>query len=164
MKVENIISAFQKISVRLKGSAALQTDSGDIDDALQEAFCRLWSHRDTIADTGHAEGFLTMATRNIIADNHRQRSYHPECELDGREGEIPEESNDTVKDLYTDITALARQSLSERDMEILFKRERDGWDFDELALHYNLSESNVRMIVSRARKTLRTIYNSKHNR
>ncbi|MDE6403386.1 MAG: hypothetical protein K2K86_06235, partial [Muribaculaceae bacterium] len=48
--------------------------------------------------------------------------------------------------------------LSERDREILLRRDRDEWSFEELAEHFNLTPANVRMIVSRARATVRNIY------
>ena len=62
------------------------------------------------------------------------------------------------EDLYRRIDRLAGEVLSERDKQILYHREKDGWEFDELAEYYGLSESNVRLIVSRARKALRSIY------
>ncbi|MDE6633448.1 MAG: sigma-70 family RNA polymerase sigma factor, partial [Muribaculaceae bacterium] len=42
--------------------------------------------------------------------------------------------------------------------EILVHRDHDGWEFDEIASHYQISEANARMIVSRSRKTIREIY------
>ena len=60
--------------------------------------------------------------------------------------------------LYRKIDRIAAERLSQRDREILYHREKDGWEYDELAEMYGLSESNVRMIISRARKTLRSIY------
>ncbi|MDE6855666.1 MAG: sigma-70 family RNA polymerase sigma factor, partial [Muribaculaceae bacterium] len=45
----------------------------------------------------------------------------------------------------------------------LYPRDRDGWEFDEIAESFGISEANARMIVSRARKTIRSLYLKKIN-
>lgn len=161
MNGENLISAFRKVRKRLVESVSRIGDD-NLDDALQEAFCRAWAHRGSITDYSHAEGVLMTATRRICIDNTRHQASHPVCSIDSI-SETPNEmdpGNDFL-DLYKKVDRLASQNLSPRDREILFHRDRDGWDFEDLASSYNLSEANVRMIVSRARKTIREIYRTK---
>lgn len=61
--------------------------------------------------------------------------------------------------LYASI-ALA---LSPQQCELLLHRDRDGWSIGELAETYNLSEANVRTILSRARKAVREQYRKSQN-
>lgn len=156
MKTEILTMAFQRIKTRFRrGEDARDADS---DDALQEAFCRLWSKHGEISDVSHAEGLLVTASKNIRIDGLRRQQSHQSVSL----SEIPdppwEEEENMVSETYDKVTRLASRHLSDRDREILYLREKDGLEFSELAERYNLSEGNVRMIVSRARKALREIY------
>lgn len=153
-------SAFR--SVRLRILSGRGGDSGDdTEDALQEAFCRLWTHREEIIGPKEAEGLLATAVRNIRIDSGRRRKAHPQVELDDAfESPCETPSADDPGEMLRKVERLVERALSPRDREILYRRDRDGWDFDELASLYGLSESNVRMIVSRARKTIRELYRS----
>lgn len=162
MNREILTSAFRR--VRLRMLSRRRGEAGDdSEDALQEAFCRLWTRRDQISGPSEAEGLLAKAVRNIRIDSGRRRQAHPEVGLD----DAPEDSYDASAadeegEVIDRVERLAEQALSPRDREILYRRDRDDWDFDELAASYGLSESNVRMIVSRARKTIRELYRSGH--
>ncbi len=156
MKSELLTIAFRRIRSRFRRCA----DSGDEDseDALQEAFCRLWGRRADVNDVSHAEGLLVKTTRNIRIDSLRERTSHPSVSLSEFTDPPWISGNDDIADTYNRVTKIAEKHLSERDREILYKREQDGMSFSEIADEYDLSEANVRMIVSRARKTLRNLY------
>ncbi len=139
-------------------------DSEDVDDALQEAFLRVWTRRESLADESHAEGLLTVTARNLHVDSLRRRSVRSgDISVEDLPEKFSPPPEADVEELYNEVDTLAGQLLSPRDKEILYHREKDGWDFDELARYYDLSEANVRMIVSRARNKIRMIYNTRHN-
>ncbi len=154
MDREFFISAFRNVRRRL------MTRHGDDDeDALQDAFCRLWIRRDDFSSQGEAEGFLTVATRNISVDTHRRRQAHPETDIENANRLLSDdEEAGSQTDQFLEIQRLIKNCLSPRDCEILIHRDHDGWEFDEIASHYQISEANARMIVSRSRKTIREIY------
>lgn len=149
-------TAFKRVRSRLRGTGYADEDS---DDALQDAFCRLWAQRGSIKGERQAEGMLAVAARNIRIDGFRRKRMHPSVGLDdaGEPYELPDETDDT-DDTYRRVARLVEEVLSPRDREILFLRDRDGWDFDELSQRFGLTEANLRMIVSRSRKTVREIY------
>lgn len=156
MKTEILTMAFQRIRTRFRrGNDDRDSDS---DDALQEAFCRLWDKHGEITDISHAEGLLVTASRNIRIDGLRRQQSHQSVSLSEISYLPWEEEDNTVAETYEQVTRLASRHLSDRDREILYLREKDGLEFSELAERYNLSEGNVRLIVSRARKALREIY------
>ncbi len=68
-------------------------------------------------------------------------------------------ANDTAEEIYEDVTVLINGRLSEQARSVLLLRDRDEWEFDAIAEHLGLSEANVRMILSRARRTVRDLYN-----
>lgn len=159
MDTEILISAFRNIRHRLRS----RTGGDDDEDALQEAFCRLWTRRSSIASQSDAEGFLSITSRNISIDRFRSKSSHPEIALDAltdREEPNDEEGNPS-EDLYNEVQRLISENLSDRDRDILNRRDRDGWEFDEIADYFGISESNARLVVSRARKTIREFYRNR---
>ena len=158
MERDFIISAFRSVRRRL-----MSRRSYDDEDALQEAFCRLWSRRADFSSQGEAEGFLTVAARNVSIDRQRRRQSHPETDIDNIDHHpVADEEQDTPVELIAEINRLIETHLSPRDREILHRHDRDGWEFDEIAEHFGISQANARMIVSRARKTIRTLYLQHH--
>lgn len=154
MERDFIISAFRSVRRRL-----LSRRTEDDEDALQEAFCRLWTRRAEFSSQGEAEGFLAVTARNVTIDHHRRRQTHPETDIDTLDRHpTSEEDTDSRHELITEINRLIEANLSERDREILRRHDRDGWDFEEIADHFGITQSNARMILSRARKTIRTLY------
>lgn len=156
MNGDFLTKAFRKISARIRSDQRSDTDSDDI---LQDAFCRLWSHRGEIQSERHAEGMLVTASKNLRIDRQRSMSRHPEIGID----EVSEISDqppaaDVVSDTYKRVDMIVRKYISDRDREILYHRDRDGWEYDEIAEMYSLSEANVRMIISRTRKSIRELY------
>lgn len=154
MERDFIISAFRSVRRRL-----LSRRTDDDEDALQEAFCRLWARRSEFSTQSEAEGFLKIAARNVSIDRHRRRQNHPETDIESLERHpFMDEDPDPRLEQIAEINRLIEAHLSERDREILHRHDRDGWDFDEIADHFGITQANARMILSRARKTIRTLY------
>ncbi|MDE6342186.1 MAG: sigma-70 family RNA polymerase sigma factor [Muribaculaceae bacterium] len=153
-----IISAFRAVRRRLRRSSG-----DDEEDALQEAFCRLWVRRGDVSSLSEAEGFLTVTSRRIILDGLRRKQAHPETDLEGIEAGPPADDEEDVQARFNEIQRLIDKSLSPRDREILGRRDRDGWEFDEIAEYFKISEANARVIVSRARKTIRDLYRKRND-
>ncbi len=158
MEKDFFISAFRNVRRRL-----MARHSDDDEDALQDAFCRLWTRRDDFSSQGEAEGFLTVAAKNITVDTHRRRQAHPETDIENaNQLESDDEGTSSRNEQIIEIKNLIQTFLSPRDREILLHRDYDGWEFDEIAYYYQISEANARMIVSRSRKAIREIYLKRH--
>ena len=54
----------------------------DADDALQDAFCRLWSHRDEIKTINEAEALAKTTVRNLAIDSYRRRNALPTDDIE----------------------------------------------------------------------------------
>lgn len=160
----NVTDAFLSLRSRLKAVATrLLRNEDDAEDALQEAFCRIWTRREGIDDRA---GALSMTVvRNVCIDMLRREAAHPSVSLDA-DGARPlhdvayehDAAPDTGR-LYASI-ALA---LSPQQCEMLLHRDRDGWSIEELAETYGVSQANVRTILSRARKAVREQYRRTQN-
>lgn len=155
MNVDLIVTAFSRIASRIR---RLEYPDDDSNDALQDAFCRLWRRGYNFKDASHAEKTLNKTLRNIQTDNLRRQAVHPTSELNENGDFTADTRQEEIDELYGEVSKIINTVLSERDRQILFLRDRDEWEFDEIALKFSISEANVRMIVSRARKTVREVY------
>ncbi len=160
MRDDLLTSVFVRLRPRLFASVRrmLSVDD-DAADVLQDAFCRLWGHRDEIRSESHAEGAAVVAGRNAAIDTLRRRRHDsvPFSELpDDIAGGDEDSSVDDA--LYRKVERIIESRLSARDARVLFLRDRYGYDMGAIASEMNLTESNVRIILSRARRTVRECY------
>lgn len=154
-----------RIKSRLASTARRIVSDDAVDDALQDAFVRLWSRRSDF-DSEHAvEGVAVTTVRNICIDTVRRDTVR-------RHDAIDDNPSATVvtddyaeqqerRELYGEISSLIDSRLPERDRRILYLRDRDGWEMEDIAIEMGISEANVRVILSRSRKTIRQIYLTK---
>lgn len=138
---------------------ARQIAGSDADalDALQEAFCRLWSRRESLQGESHAEGASVVAVRNAAIDTLRRRRQHTDVEAI----DMMESSQQTARDvdgLFEEVEAIIARELSDRDRRVLYLRDRYEYEIEAIAVEENMTEANVRVVLSRARRTVREAY------
>lgn len=166
MALDLLTSVFTRLRPRLHSTARRLLESDDdADDAVQKAFCRLWQRRDRLSGESEAEGVSVTTVRNICIDSLRQRQSRPTDPLD-ESSDRPDDTGTSPpsQELVEEVNTLISDSLSARDREILIHRECDGWEFDDIAEHYGMTEASVRVAISRARRTVRQCYINKHRR
>ncbi|OKY86335.1 MAG: hypothetical protein BHV69_02650 [Bacteroidales bacterium 52_46] len=163
MKEELLTSVFMRIKGRLQMTARRIVSDEAVDDALQDAFVRLWSRRSDFDSATAVEGVAVTTVRNICIDTLRRDAVRRHDDIDDNPSAaaVTEDSGDDTqerRELYGEVTGLIDKELSERDRRILYLRDRDGWEMDDIALEMGISEANVRVILSRSRKIIRQIY------
>lgn len=165
MKQDRLTSVFIRISDKLRASARRIVDDSDVDDVLQESFVKLWSRRTEYADDDKIEGTAVVTVRNTSLDALRRQAVrrHDDIDTDPRAGAITDESYERsdAAEMFDEVSRLIESSLSARDREILYLRERDGWEFEDIAARFDIPAANVRVIVSRSRKTIRELYRNR---
>lgn len=152
-----------RIKGRLQMTARRIVSDEAVDDALQDAFVRLWSRRSDFDSATAVEGVAVTTVRNICIDTLRRDAVRRHDDIDDNPSAaaVTEDSGDDTqerRELYGEVTGLIDKELSERDRRILYLRDRDGWEMDDIALEMDISEANVRVILSRSRKIIRQIY------
>ncbi|WP_304626063.1 RNA polymerase sigma factor [uncultured Parasutterella sp.] len=153
VSTDNSVTAiFERLRPRLLAAGRrLLGNHEDASDALQETFVKLWRKGET------NEGVMMTAMRNTCIDALRQRRpTDPLTESDF--GTAACGQAESVSELYEEIRRIMIQSLSERDFEIMIMRDRDGFELDAIAERTGLTEANIRVILSRSRRTVRQIY------
>lgn len=139
-------------------------DGEDARDVVQEAFVKLWQ-MDRKPDKPKAS--LFVAIRNLCIDRLRRKAVRPTVAIE----EIPpdheelEASNSSglIAERFQTVEALINSRLSPRDREILMLHDYKGWEYEEIAEHTGLEPTNIRVIVSRARKLIRQAYFEMNN-
>lgn len=163
MNKEFLTEAYLKSTGKLRAIAGrILGSSENVDDMLQEAFLRLWQRKESLRNESHAEGALAITVKNLSIDTARDNLKYQVTGLE--DAEWKEDSPDCDAEEAADrVDRALRRVLSERDREILYRRERDGWEMDEIAEHFGLTEVNVRSIISRGRKAVRNYLTSSDN-
>lgn len=125
------------------------------EDALQDAFCRLWGKKYKPKSVGEAIGLLSRTGKNIEIDEYRKAKRRPTVSLEGRQME--DEPSDSMERefMFRKVEASVDRELSELQKKIIRKHEYEGETFEQIAFELGMQPGAVRMQISRARKTLR---------
>lgn len=162
-----LTTTFLKIRRRLQIiSASILGNDTEAEDALSEAFLRLWKHPQCVNSSQQAEAVLTKTVRNLSIDEVRKRRSHPAEDWEQvsnqqftseEEGEV-----DEITLRLQRIEKLMDECLSPVQQQVLRMRDVDGRTYAEIAQHLNMQETAVRMQLSRARKHLRELYRQQY--
>ncbi len=161
MSEELLLNTFKDIHNRLSRlSARFLKNEDDVNDTLQEAFCRLWPRRGLIGSREEAEALSVTTVRNLSIDTLRQQAHIAA-------GDLPDDltlADDTATDwreretLFRDVEQLISTRLTPTQQTILRRREYEGASFETIAAELSMQPAAVRMQLSRARKTIRECY------
>jgi len=134
----------------------LLKDAGEAEDAAQEAFVRLWKHR-KIIDAERVRPWLMKVTRNECLDRLRRR--RPEQELDDSlEGNAVAEGDPLSLVQRAEVSRWLNQAigqLKEPYRSLVILRDVQQHSYEDVAQTMELSLSQVKVYLHRARKLLR---------
>ena len=134
-------------------SRYLLKDASEAEDATQEAFIKLWNHRESV-DRTSVRPWLMKVTRNICLDKLRRR--RPESEIDDSlaANEVgPMELTQQVEAGRWLRVAIANLKEPYRSLVVL--RDLQQHSYEEVAGVTELSLAQVKTYLHRARKQLR---------
>lgn len=161
MSEELLLNTFSDIRNRLSRlSARFLKNEDDVNDTLQEAFCRLWPRRASIGSREEAEALSVTTVRNLSIDALRQQAHTATDDLP----DAAALADDTTTDwdereaLFRDVERLIRTRLTPTQQTILRRREYEGASFETIADELSMQPAAVRMQLSRARKIIRECY------
>ena len=131
----------------------------DADDALQEAFFKLWSKDYDIRTASEAEALLSTAVRNTSLDAVRRR--RDKVPLDAADRLPAEDRRDRLEQLAA-VRKLIESELSDTQRYILERVEYGGIRQEQIAEELGMQPATVRTQLSRARKTIRELYKKRN--
>lgn len=125
----------------------------DAEDAVQDLFIKLWRQRESLSVINNPQAYATRVLKNQCIDRirtSRQTSSLPD--------EIPGfEAIDSPVENHEDIlrTAKAILKLPTNQRKVLEMRLLEGLSYDEISQRTGLTKLSLRVLLSRARMTLK---------
>ena len=132
-------------------------DRWKAEDALQEAFCRLWGRKYEASSLDEAKGLLSRTGRNIEIDEYRKARRRKVVSVDN--ARIEDDSGAALaierEALFRKVAASLDSDLTLLQKKVIQMHEYNDMTFDEIANELGMQPAAVRMQASRARKILR---------
>ena len=140
-----------RVALRYLGNAE------DAEDMVQEVYLKLWCKREALPDVRDVEAYCLSLTRNMCID----RLRHVEMEeVDADEALRPIAATDDVgedverRDAVAHVRMLV-DALPENQRKVITLRDMCDFSFEEIEQQTGLAATNIRVLLSRARKTIR---------
>lgn len=134
----------------------LLENTSDAEDLLQEAYLKLWDKREGLLQVGNPEAFCVAMVRNMCLDQLRSGKYACRREsVELTEADVPVaadsvELRDEVRQVRQIIGRLPRNQ-----QQVVTLHDVRGCTYEEIELITGLQPTNIRVLLSRARKKIR---------
>ena len=152
-----LTETYQRIRERLRaGAGRMLSDAGAAEDALQDAFVRLWG-RYQVRSEKEAEALLTRTVRNVSIDQLRKRKTVPLAV------DLPEEVGENREALFRRVEEMVDTELTDLQRLIIRRHEYESVTLERIAEELGMQPPAVRMQLSRARKTIREQYRKRYH-
>lgn len=162
IQTDRITSAFTTMREQMLSLAERITGNrDDAADAVQDAFVKLWQQRDRYESTRHAQGAGMMTVRTTSIDMARRNNRQTDVPVEQAAGTVEETTNEERSLAYQQVRRIIDNELSPKQRTIIDLREMEEMEFDDIADRLNMTAANVRVELSRARKRVREIYQSR---
>lgn len=136
---------------------ALTNNAQDAEDILQETYCKLWDKRKELMSIENHEVFCVTLLRNMCLDFLRSATYKHRGE-DVNEATVINSTSPETELIGQDSIEIINRIISklpENQRQIVRLRSIDNCSSEEVEQITGLSAINVRVLLSRARKTIR---------
>ena len=158
----NIVMPFKDKVFRLAKRLLVSTEEAE--DATQEVLMKLWNNKAKIEEYKNVEAFSMTMTKNYCFDKLKSKQaqnlkiVHSNYEEKNTPLQKQVELNDSVSWVAKIIA-----ELPEQQKMIIQLRDIEDYDFDEISKMLDMSNTAVRVALSRARKTIREKLTNTHN-
>ena len=133
---------------------SITSDSAEAEDIVQDVFERIWLIRDKVLNSTFPRAYACRIAHNLAIDRKRikkrRQTFSVNDEITTNDITISAELSDIAS-----ITQQAIASLPEKQRLAIHLRDVEGYEIEEIAEALETDETNVRMNLSRARKSVR---------
>lgn len=159
---DRITSAFTTLREQMLSLAERITGNrDDAADAVQDAFVKLWQQRGNYNSASHASGAGMITVRTTSIDMARRNSHRADVPIDQAAEQAENMNDNECSQVYRQVRRIIDNDLSLKQQMIINLREVQGLEFDDIAARLGTTAANVRVELSRARKRVRDIYQSR---
>src|SRR2546423_7745234 len=129
-------------------------DPYEAEEVAQEAFVRALRAMPRLSGERRFYPWVSVIAARLCVDSHRRRSRTcPVAEIDL--GSVEGGQDDIVAAVDTELLRQAVDNLGPRHREVLHLREHEGWSYQRIAEHFDVSLGTVEALLFRARKALK---------
>ena len=133
-------------------------DDDEAKDTLQDFYSKLWERKEQLIDINNTESYCVKMIKNMCINKLKVNKRYEKVDIMEQERllpiiETPEDqviSREVVRKVYHEM-----DQLPSIQKQILHLKQFRNCSFEEIAEVTGLSEGNIRVILSRARKTLK---------
>ncbi|MBR4810302.1 MAG: sigma-70 family RNA polymerase sigma factor [Bacteroidaceae bacterium] len=157
MTPEVLTESFKSLSDGLYRVAYYMLESqADAEDAVQDLFIKLWGNRDQLDTVLNFKAYCTTLMKNLCIDRLRkeQKVQSMEPGPDVAESRLVDEDYDAREKLERVLAAIERLPGRQRDVMKMYVLEE--MSYEEIAEKTGMSNLTLRVLLSNARKSLRS--------
>ena len=157
MTPEVLTESFKSLSDGLYRVAYYMLESqADAEDAVQDLFIKLWGNRDQLDTVLNFKAYCTTLMKNLCIDKLRkeQKVQSMEPGPDVAESRLVDEDYDAREKLERVLAAIERLPGRQRDVMKMYVLEE--MSYEEIAEKTGMSNLTLRVLLSNARKSLRS--------
>ena len=135
---------------------SIVSDEEEAQDITQDIFEKLWLRRGTLSECTNLEGFVMSSVRNLCYDRLRNRQMKT-----SKHETIRSESPSYSQGFFPDnidtreIIAGLIEKLPEKQRIVIHLRDIEGYEMNAIEEVIGMEATTVRVMLSRARKTVR---------
>lgn len=142
----------------------LMGNEDDAKDVVQDAYLKLWKMRDNISNVDNPLAYCLTVVKNLCLDRHRAASINL---IDKPPEQLPIAGDDSASRHIErqQTTQLLNQCLARlpvQQQQVLRMRDLAGCSMQEIEKATGLTAVNARVLLSRARKSLRNQLQKHH--
>lgn len=130
----------------------------DARDIVQSAFEKLWRNRESV-ETGKQKAYLFTVAYNQMIDHLRKAKRIVLKDEFKAEARVQPQSTEHVKKILQE----ALQRLNETQRSLVMLKDYEGYSYEEIGQIMNLSESQVKVYLHRARLAIKNYLVSPEN-
>jgi RNA polymerase sigma factor (sigma-70 family) len=132
----------------------------EAEDLLQDVLLKLWTNKQDLNSYKSVEALAMTTTRNLCLDRLKARKHRRTADINGQEIDSGYAAPDQLTEAADSESLLQRllDALPEQQRYVLHLREVEGYSYEEMEALTGLSVNNLRVILSRARKSMRDGY------
>ena len=128
----------------------------DVQDAIQDTFCRYMEKKPDFHDEEHEKAWLIRVATNISRDMIRFRIRHPKVSIEELENSLVEpEQKETLKELL---------ELPIKQKMVIYLHYVEGYHIKEIADILGITEGAVKMRLQRGREQMQLSWEEAYNR
>ena len=154
---EDIRKAVLKYSDMLyKICIVILCNEQDVQDAIQDTFCRYMEKRPKFRDEEHEKAWLIRVATNISRDMIRFKIRHPKVSIDELANSlVAPEQKETLKELL---------ELPTKQKVVIYLHYVEGYRIKEIADILGITEGAVKMRLQRGKEQIRLSWKEAYNR